>query len=136
MAFGLLQNKWRILLRSLPYKLRKSTKILHVAARLHNFVINECRMKEDEREGNDEEDETDMIIRTINPPLPRFGYLPTVHIFDPPSPGTSTVRDIILRHIFSHGILRPSFNQERNKNRDNDEVNEESRLELEDVGLM
>jgi len=39
MAFGLLTTKWRIFERSLSYKLERNSVICQVAARLHNFVI-------------------------------------------------------------------------------------------------
>lgn len=69
-----------------------------------------------------------MILRPINPPLTHFGYLAIVEDLKPPPLDTSTFHDIILYHIHSHGILRPTFNGERNK--------DERELELEDVGLM
>ena len=39
-AFGLLTTKWRIFRRNLDFSTQKNCKIVRVAAKLHNFVIN------------------------------------------------------------------------------------------------
>ena len=124
MAFGRFQSKWRLLNENLAYSLEKNTKILHVCAILHNFVIdNNSSENEDDNDNNGE----DAIVRSINPPLKRFDYLPSVARFDPP-PGSSTMRDIIVRHLGANGKVRPAHNVGRNMGRREDE--------LEDVDLM
>ena len=57
MAFGRYQNKWRLLAENLAYSLEKNTKILHVCAILHNFVIDN-----DSSENEDYNDREDAIL--------------------------------------------------------------------------
>ena len=90
---------------------------------LHNYVITEDSVTSDEIF---EEDECP-IVRQLNPPLDRFNYLPTVETFDPPS-GSSSVRDIIVRHTTSHAKVQPARNIARNLGREEEE--------LEDINLM
>ena len=75
MTFGFLQNKWRILLLPLPYKLQKSTQILHAAAKFHSFVINS------DYEGGKVllEDDKVVVARAFNPPHHLFNYLLKFH---------------------------------------------------------
>ena len=122
MAFGRYQSKQRLLAENLAYSLEKNAKILHVCAILHNFVFdNNSSENEDDNNGED------AIVRTINPPLKRFDYLPSVARFDPP-PGSSTMRDIIVRHLGANEKVRPAHNVGRNMGR--------QEVELEDIDLM
>ena len=102
MAFGLLTNKWQILRNNLQCRLSKCSDILECCARLHNYVITE--------EGDDNIRPADI------PPLPDsplgWGYLPTVEALVR-IPGTSQVRDIIVRKIRRDGLLRPAENVAR-----------------------
>ena len=104
MAFGLLTNKWQILRNNLQCCLGKCSDILECCARLHNYVITE--------------DGEDNILPADIPPfldLPLgWGYLPTVEALVQ-IPGTSQVRDIIVRKIRREGLLRPSENVARRR---------------------
>ena len=81
----------------------------------------------DTKDEEKDDDGEDAIIRSIHPPLKRFNYLPSVARFDPPT-GSSTMRDIIVRHLCANGKVQPAHNVSRNVGRDDDD--------LEDINLM
>jgi DDE superfamily endonuclease len=117
MAFGLMTNKWRILRAPLQTGLAKSSEVLECCSRLHNFCID-----------NDGEEfvDTHTAVREILPmPGAAFGwgYLPTIEPLLP-MPGTSQIRDIIVRRISRLGLRRPAANVER------------MRYELHQINLM
>jgi hypothetical protein len=92
MAFGLMTNKWRILRAPLQTGLAKSSKVLECCSRLHNFCID-----------NDGEEFVDSHaafweILPMEGAAFGWGYLPTVEPLAP-IPGTSQLRDIIVRRI-------------------------------------
>ena len=120
MAFGLMTNKWRILRTPLQTSLKMSALIIQCCSRLHNFVINQ--------DGDQHMDENVALqeIEAMPGSDLGWGYLPTVepiaaleHI-----PGTSVMRDIILRRVANLAIRRPAANVERH------------RYELHDINLV
>ena len=101
MAFGLLTNKWQILRNNLQCCLSKCSDILECCARSHNYVITE--------------DGDDNICPADIPPYQirhwvGDTYQPWRHLW---IPGTSQVRDIIVRKIRRDGLLRPAENVAR-----------------------
>jgi hypothetical protein len=106
MAFGLLTNKWGILRKNLCTGMSKCAEVLEVCARLHNFVITE-----DGDEDEDEEETLAGIPVMPNSPL-QWGYLPTVEELVV-IPGTSQMRDIIVRKIRQLQLRRPAHNVAR-----------------------
>jgi DDE superfamily endonuclease len=124
MAFGLMTNKWRILRAPLQTSLAKSSEVLECCSRLHNFCIAQ------KNRDNDEVEDCDAIVRGI-PPMPGaefgWGYLPTIEALvhqHNPIPGTSQIRDIIVRRVNRLGLRRPAANIER------------ARYELHQINLM
>jgi hypothetical protein len=118
MSFGLLTNKWRILQAPLQTSLQLSSEILMSCGRLHNFCINE--------DGHQHQGNTDSLLASIEPnPRSQFGwgYTPTVKKYKS-MPGTSIIRDMLLRKVSQQGMRRPPGNLERR------------RYELHEVGLM
>ena len=114
LSFGRLVTKWRIFRRSLEFGMSFNAQICMVAAKLHNFVINE--------EGDSDEPET-------YPGAPHeLGYIPTnpfradeSHALDPeqndevPEPsGTSARWQNFLQFIQINSLTRPVHNIERN----------------------
>ena len=119
MAFGLMTNKWRILRAPLQTSLAKSSEVLECCSRLHNFCIDQ---------DGDEFVDHDTALREILPMAGAefgWGYLPTVErLVVDPIPGTSQMRDIIVRRINRLGLRRPAANVER------------MRYELHQINLM
>ena len=119
MAFGLMTNKWRILRAPLQTSLAKSSEVLECCSRLHNFCIDQ---------DGDEFVDRDTALREILPMAGAefgWGYLPTVErLVVDPIPGTSQMRDIIVRRINRLGLRRPAANVER------------MRYELHQINLM
>ena len=118
MSFGLLTNKWRILQAPLQTSLKLSSEILMSCGRLHNFCINEDGLKGGKTDNHS-------ILGSIEPDNRSqfgWGYTPTVEDFQN-IPGTSIMRDMLLRVISQHGMRRPPGNLERR------------RYELHEVGL-
>jgi hypothetical protein len=109
MAFGLLTNKWRILRKHLETKLKNSSRVLEACARLHNFVIDQ---DSDDDFVIDEDEWDDLEIETMEGSPLGWGYLPTVEPLHT-IPGTSMVRDAIVRHVSRNGYRRPAHNVER-----------------------
>ena len=84
----------------------KCAEVLEVCARLHNFVITE--------DGNEDEDKEETLAGIPvmpNSPL-QWGYLPTVEELVV-IPGTSQMRDIIVRKILQLQLRRPAHNVAR-----------------------
>jgi hypothetical protein len=108
MAFGLMTNKWRILRESLQTSLAKSAEVLECCSRLRNFCIDQ---------DGDELVDHDTALREILPMTGAefgWGYLPTVErLVVDPIPGTSQMRDVIVRRINRLGLRRPAANVER-----------------------
>jgi len=119
MSFGLLTNKWRILQAPLQTSLHVSSEILMACGRLHNFCINE-----DGHKGGNTDNHS--ILGSIEPDHRSqfgWGYTPTVEAYQS-IPGTSIMRDMLLRVVSQRGMRRPPGNLERR------------RYELHEVGLM
>ena len=120
MAYGLLTNKWRILHSPLQTNLGRASDILMACARLHNYCI-------DEDGGTDlSNDEAQTLIQRMQPVNNApFGwpFCPTVEAYRS-IPGTSMMRDMLLRRVEQQGMRRPNANVERH------------RYELHEVGLM
>ena len=114
MASEMLQKKWCVILSPLPYLLCKSAKTSHAAACLHNYVINEDYFINNANNIDKEEELNKIITRQFHPPLPLFGYIPTVEELYSHHTGASTIHGIILYHLHLHSILCPSVNIERN----------------------
>ena len=120
MSFGLLTNKWRILQAPLQTSLHLSSEILMACGRLHNFCITE--------DGHQHQHGTtdSAILASIEPNRHSqfgWGYTPTVKKYRS-MPGTSIIRDMLLRKVTQQGMRRPPGNVERR------------RYELHEVGLM
>ncbi len=117
MAFGLMSNKWRILRTPLQTSLKTSARILECCSKLHNFCIN--------HDGDQFMDKT-VAFREILP-MPGadlgWGSLPTVEPLVS-IPGTSQMRESIVRRVGNLAIRRPAENLERH------------RYELQDINLM
>ena len=108
-SFGMMVEKWRILLSPLPRSLKVSSKIIMACARLHNFCINERVATNCEPE---------ICLRHVFTQRgEKCGYIysDTRHYFG----GHSIVRDNILRYrIVGGNVTRPSWNVLRNLNND------------------
>ena len=122
MSFGLLTNKWRILQAPLQTSLETSSAVLVACACLHNYCLKE--------DGGPVDDKTTASLTTALhsiDPDPRsdfgWGYTPTVEKYQS-IPGTSIMRDMLLRVVTRYGMRRPPANIERR------------RYELHEVGLM
>lgn len=109
MAFGLFTNKWRVCRKPLETNLVNASRVLEACARLHNFVIDHDF---DNQSDNEEDDDVDLQIVAMEGSPLGWGYLPTVEAFQP-IPGTSTIRDAILRHVSRNGYRRPPENIQR-----------------------
>jgi hypothetical protein len=101
-SFGLMTTKWQILRKSLQVKLSNVGNVVMAVARLHNFTINQ-------RPGLSSEN----ADRAETPASNDIGFIPSdVSTFN--IPGTSILRDRIVRHIRSSALVRPQFSQTRN----------------------
>jgi hypothetical protein len=108
-TFGLLTTKWRVLRKPLECSLKVNADILQICALLHKFVIN--------NKDNDFISDISLDgpnIRVMSESPLGWGYLPTVEPLEA-HPGTSQMRDAILRHI---------------------QCNLEQQEELHEIGLM
>jgi hypothetical protein len=101
-AFGQFSVKWRVIRKPLETSLQNSSLLLVTCARLHNFIIDN-----DWQQNNEEVTPAD-VVGNLNeiyrPNLTRFRGLP----------GTSFLRDTIIKHIEENGYRRPSYNRLRN----------------------
>jgi len=106
MAFGLMSNKWRVLRTPLQTSLKTTASILDCCSKLNNFCINQ--------DGDQFLDENIALREILPMPGSDFGwgYLPTVEPLVP-LPGTSQMRDIIVRRVSNLAIRRPAENVER-----------------------
>ena len=102
MAFGLLTNKWLILRRNLTTSLAMSGVVLVACARLHNYVIDEDGMDSDDSET------LCAIAPMTNAPF-GWGFLPVDEKLAV-IPGSSQIRDIVVRHITRHQYRRHAQN--------------------------
>ncbi|KAI2498388.1 nuclease [Fragilaria crotonensis] len=104
-AFGQYSVKWRIIRKPLETKLSTSSIVLMTCARLHNFIIDNDWMHEEEVTSED-------VVGNLNEI-----YRPSLRKFRSP-PGASFLRDIIVKHIEKNGYRRPSYNRTRNEEQD------------------
>lgn len=102
-TFGRFVNKWRIFRGPLQVGLKNAGRLYMCATRLHNFCINEAA-------GDD---------RSENPSSAgdNATFFPSNYEVAPVL-GNSTMRDILLEEIKERAIVRPTYNLERNNNRD------------------
>jgi hypothetical protein len=84
-------------------------RVLEACARLHNFVIEQDY---DDDYCIDDDEWNDLEIKTMEGSPLGWGYLPTVEPLQT-IPGTSMVRDAILRHVTRNAYRRPAHNLER-----------------------
>ncbi|MGH3053428.1 MAG: HARBI1 family protein [Gaiellaceae bacterium] len=108
MAFGLLTNKWRILQSPLVCKLKTSSNVIATASILHNFIINQG-----DATAND-----DNVARMFTQEGRPLGYVPSDISFARTS-GDSVLRERIVKNIDRMNVARPTYNVNRNANRDN-----------------
>ena len=109
MAFGLLCGKWAILQQRLQLDLKNVGKLFMCCARLHNYVINERILRnnddvsvadpsasEEDHSGNNESTflASDVQVSTI--------------------PGNLIMRDILVQRISDLALVRPQYNLQRN----------------------
>ncbi|KAI2508591.1 nuclease [Fragilaria crotonensis] len=100
-AFGQFSVKWRIIRKPLETRLRTSSILLCTCARLHNFII------DTDWQGNEEVTSAD-VVGNLNEI-----YRPNLTPFRS-QPGTSFLRDMIVKHIEENGYRRPCYNRLRN----------------------
>ena len=108
-AFGMMVEKWRILLSPLPRNLKVSSRIIMACARLQNFCINERIAKNCEPE---------IRLRHVFTHCGKkcgYIYSDTTQLFG----GHSVVRDNIVKYrIINGNVARPPWNLVRNFNDD------------------
>lgn len=104
-AFGQYSVKWRIISKPLETKLSTSSIVLMTCARLHNFIIDNDWMHEEEVTSED-------VVGNLNEI-----YRPSLRKFCSP-PGASFLRDIIVKHIEKNGYHCPSYNRTRKEEQD------------------
>ena len=116
-AFGRLTTKWRVFRRDLDYDMPKNAKICAVAAKLHNFVINQG-IADDAIEPHPaaSAQRAELGYAPTNPSLPDGPLIPDPENpeEEPPTPGTSVRRETFLHFIRINGMARPSHNVARN----------------------
>ena len=100
-AFGQYSVKWRIICKPLETKLLTSSIVLTTCARLHNCIIDNNWL-------HDEEITSEDVVGNLNEI-----YQPSLRKFCCPL-GASFLRDIIVKHIEQNGYRRPSYNRTRN----------------------
>ena len=100
-AFGQFSVKWRIIRKPLETRLATSSILLGTCARLHNFIIDTDWQENEEVTSADVVGNLNEIYR---PSLTRFRN----------QPGTSFLRDMIVKHIEENGYRRPCYNRLRN----------------------
>ena len=101
-AFGQYSVKWRILRKPLETKLSTSSIVLTTCARLHNFIIDNDWM-------HDEDVTSEDVVGHLNEI-----YRPSLTRFQSP-PGASFLRDAIVKYIEQNGYRRPNYNRIRNE---------------------
>jgi hypothetical protein len=121
MAFGLLSTKWRIFRRNLEYSLEKNIKIINVAGRLHNFVIDSDKLNYKAVPSGDRES-----LGIVEHPLGEegnWGYLPNLPSRRTRDDDLGLRRSNILDAIIARDIQRPDHNLDRNEEYDDIPVN-------------
>jgi hypothetical protein len=101
-AFGQYSLKWRIICKPLETKLSTSSIVLTTCARLHNFIIDNNWL-------HDEEITSEDAVGNLNEI-----YRPSSRKFCSP-PRASFLRDVVVKHIEQNGYRRLSYNQTRNE---------------------
>lgn len=114
MAFGTMQNKWRILQSPLRYPIKKMKYLVLTLARLHNFCLNE-RIRNDERKALGQELQEGVGVHYPSQPQDRdgtpldddcaeeHGYSTRTKL----PKGNSATRLAMVRHIRHLGLCRP-----------------------------
>ncbi len=105
-AFGQFSVKWRIIRKPLETRLKTSSTLLGTCARLRNFIIDADWQDNEEVTSADVVGNLNEIYR---PSLTRFCN----------QPGTSFLRDMIVKHIEENGYRRPCYNRIRNNDSNN-----------------
>ena len=111
MAFGRLTTKWRIFRKNLDCTLQKNSLICSVAARLHNFVIDNDRISFPD--GNDNELTEFGIDALLDGPDGNNGFLPST-VEDENEVDNAERRNHILAGIEEKQLVRPAHNILRN----------------------
>ena len=121
MAFGRLTTKWRIFRRNLDSCLEKNSLICVVAAKLHNFVI-----ENDNVHFQRSDDPEDYCVDSFvdGGKLYNRGYLPTLP-YREREEVSSDRRHQLLNKIKSRALERPIHNLIRNQELDEISVYEE-----------
>ena len=123
MSFGRLVRKWAILKTKMAFKLKKTSQILQVCAKLHNFVIDHQQFEKSQNgevddDDNDENDDSLQIIAKIGAPM-GMQYLPSLPNDDFISVrGMSMIRSSVVEKIRVGQYKRPSHNRLRNQTGD------------------
>ena len=130
MSFRRLVRKWGILKRAMAFKLKKTSQILLVCAKLHNFVIDQQQLERTrndngdgvEDDNDDDDDDSLQIIGRIGAPM-GMQYLPTLPNDDFISAhGMSMQRTSIVEKIRMGRYKRPVRNQLRNQTVDRSRI--------------
>ena len=101
-AFGKYSVKWRIICKPLETKLSTSSLVLTTYARLHNFIIDNNWM-------HDEQVTSEDVVGNLNEI-----YRPSLRKSFAPHRDASFLRDIIVKHIEQNGYRCPRYNLARN----------------------
>ena len=121
MAFGRLTTKWRIFRRNLDFTLEKNSMICRVAAKLHNYIIDNDSVALQAAESMEEFGVEEL------PDGPEYnrGYLPTLPSRDREESDRGSNRQHIVSEITSRDLRRPLHNLRRNLELDQESVYEE-----------
>jgi hypothetical protein len=103
-AIGMMTQRWQIFERSLKCSLATASKIIQVAARLHNYVI--------KHQENSAADAT--LIAALNDLPPNQPWYPPSDHTIIAIRGNSVLRDIIVEDLRSKALTRPLHNLIRN----------------------
>lgn len=118
MAFGLMQMKWGILWRPVRVKLKNIKYVMRTIALLHNFVINERILENDDEEeemvevGNNRAYLPSVVENANGDPieLATDGVIVGTRKEKNVLPGVSFIRDYMTNRIQSMGLKRPKKN--------------------------
>ena len=110
-------NKWRIFRKKLDYALPKTKSIIHVAAHLHNFVIDNDNIKFDANL-NTNNLQAFGASALDNGPGNNRGFLPVLPMGEQPEQDSETRRDDIVSELVSREFCRPDHNIARNADED------------------
>ena len=115
MSFGRLTTKWRIFRRNLDFSLAKTTIIIQVAAKLHNYVIDNDNIVF----SKDSEDIADFGVEVLDDgPDNNRGFIPVLPNRGTNDDTTITRRDWIVEEMTSRDFRRPLHNLIRNQELD------------------